>query len=126
TKLHAHTMMWDDMLLTKKQFPMFYREAHGGIKYGYDNEGGTAGALKWLSRDIILASWHYGWSTDGKIPQKYPMVKWFQNQGFKVIGVSWFRQDNIINFSRQVAKDHAMGMLGTSFSMHRSYAYATG
>lgn len=118
-KKGSRPMMWDDLLVNHEQFPWFL-EAHGGPPLN------TWTAVRDLSRDIILTAWHYGWTVGGHYPEDYPMIPDFKARGFTVVGVSWFRHDNIVNMARQIEAVDGLGMIGTSFSMHRSHGYALG
>lgn len=112
-------MMFDDMLVSHEQFPFFF-EAHGGPPLN------TWTAVKTLDRDIIMSCWHYGYTVAGNYPDRYPMVEWVANQGFDVIAVPWFKQDNILNLTEEVHRLNGMGVMGSAWAIHRSWYAACG
>lgn len=112
-------IMFDDMLVNHEQFPFFF-EAHGGPPLN------TWTAVKTLDRDIIMACWHYGYAVAGHYPDRYPMVEWLANQGFEVIAVPWFKQDNILNLTSEVSRLNGLGVMGSAWAIHRSWYAARG
>jgi hypothetical protein len=93
-------MMWGDMLLAPEQYPGF--NATHALR-------GTERAIKDLSREIIITDWHYGGN------DQFPSARYFQQQGFEVIGCPWNSEQGILNWGEQLAADDALGLLGTSW-----------
>ncbi len=102
---NVETWMWGDMLLSPDEFPsMLEKHLHGGKK-GY----GKALRDK-LPRDIVICDWHYfDQQTD------FPSLSVMQNEGFRVIGATWKKQETIRNFSRYAAMHNAYGMMATTW-----------
>lgn len=105
--LHDHlaergirTMMWGDMLLRGENYPDF-TAAHA--------LRGTEQAIEDLPRDIIIADWHYGGN------EQFPSARYFDEQGFDVVGCPWSSRQGIINWGRQLAAEDSLGMLATSW-----------
>jgi hypothetical protein len=100
------TWMWGDMLVSASEFPdMNEMYLHGSIASGY----GEA-LRKKMPKDIVICDWHY---QDKGL--SFGSLKALQDEGFRVIGVSWKKDDNITSFSAYAAKHHAFGMMATSW-----------
>ncbi|MDI6784850.1 MAG: family 20 glycosylhydrolase, partial [bacterium] len=82
------TMMWSDIMLKDK-----FKQK-----------------LDLLPKDIIIADWHYGPRTE------YPSIDFFQEQGFKTIGCTWYIPRNIEGFSQYAAKKNSYGMMQTTWT----------
>lgn len=66
--------------------------------------------LDGLPRDVVIADWHYG-------PElKQPTVDWFQENGFQVLGGTWYDPKNISRFSEYGAKHNILGMMQTTWA----------
>ncbi|MEA3403992.1 MAG: family 20 glycosylhydrolase, partial [Armatimonadota bacterium] len=96
----CRTMMWGDMLLEPETYPDF-TAAHA--------VGGTERAIQWLPRDIVIADWHYGGN------ETFPSARYFQEEGFQVVGCPWQSRAGILNWGRQLAEQEALGLMGTSW-----------
>ncbi|MGC9318362.1 MAG: family 20 glycosylhydrolase [Armatimonadota bacterium] len=96
----CRTMMWGDMLLEPEGYPDF-TAAHA--------VRGTERAIRWLPRDIVIADWHYGGN------EAFPTARYFQEQGFEVVGCPWQSRTGILNWGRQLAEQGALGIMGTSW-----------
>lgn len=125
-KLHAwlkerdiRMFMNDDMLVSHAMFPGYF-EANGGEPFN------TWQAIRYLDRDILLLCWHYGYTVGGDYPEHYPMIPYFRNHGFQLVGLSWFKRDNMVNLARDVQAVGGIGMMGSQFSMHVAYKHALG
>lgn len=109
-KLHAYlskrnveTWMWGDMLISPEEFPgMLEQHLHGGIA-GY----GKALRAK-IPRDVVIIDWHYSDSQ-----QDFPSLKAFSDEGFRVLGATWYKRSTISNFSAYAARHGAAGMVAT-------------
>lgn len=115
----ATAMIWDDMLISHKQFPCFF-EAHGGPPLD------TWRAVDHLNTNIVMASWHYGYTVGGHYPDRYPMIGWLAQKGFRTIGVPWYKIDGIVNVSRDVKAGNGLGLMGSSWSIHMAVGQALG
>lgn len=82
------TMMWQDVLLA--------------------GEGDRI--LPELPRDILITAWHYTPAAD------YPSLRRLREAGFRVIGASWSKPENITSFARAAKRHGALGMLQTRWS----------
>gem|GEM_PF-2766962 len=115
----CRVMMHDDMLVNHEQFPYFF-EAHGGPPLN------TWTAVETLNKEIIMTCWHYGYTVGGHYPQNYPMIGWLADEGFQVIGVPWFKEDGILNMTRNVKETDGMGMMGSAWAFHQTVRCALG
>ncbi len=95
-KLHDHlnslgvgTMIWHDVALSQA-----YRDK----------------ILPELPKDIVLANWHYSAADD------YPSIKYAQEQGFRVLGASWFPTGNAEKMAQAVARENALGAIQTRWT----------
>jgi len=100
-QLHAYlkargftVMMWGDQLLAE----------HNG-KPPYN----TAKALPEIPRDIVMCDWHYSAWED------FPSVRFFRDNGFRVIACGWFDPTNVTNFARVAAEAGCEGYCMTTW-----------
>ncbi|HPM85118.1 MAG TPA: family 20 glycosylhydrolase [Candidatus Anammoximicrobium sp.] len=111
-RLHQHLvknkgvemLMWGDRLLDASVFPYGSWEA---------SKTGSHTALSLIPKDIIICDWHYG------LRQDYPSVRFFQQQGFRVLPAPWKKPDAavaLIRCARQDATDKMLGILFTGWS----------
>jgi len=99
------TWIWGDMLISTVEFPnMLPQHLHGDAK-GYGKE-----LRNRLPRDIVICDWHY---FDGQAD--FPSLAVLNKEGFKVIGVTWKKEQTIRNFSRYAANHGALGMMATTW-----------
>jgi Glycosyl hydrolase family 20, domain 2/Glycosyl hydrolase family 20, catalytic domain len=115
----ATTIMASDMLESHEQFP-HYHEAHGGPPFN------THRAIDMIDKNIILWSWHYGWTVNGVTPKTYPQIEWETQKGFKVLGSPWFKRGNMVNIAKQVYKSKAFGIMGTTFGFVNAAKFSLG
>ncbi len=94
-------MMWGDMLLRPEEAS---DAAHGGEPHNF----WLARTL--LPRDIVIVDWHY------QPAPRYPSVAVLRNEGFSVIGATWFNPQNIVGFARAAKEAGATGMLQTTWT----------
>ena len=91
------TMMWQDM---------FIKNSADG-----DSIFGLAGVRDQLPKDIIMCYWDYtralDWSGD--------FVR-MADEGFKLLGCTWYEPQNIANFTRLAAEKKALGMMATTWA----------
>ncbi|MBL4702342.1 MAG: hypothetical protein JKX85_13895 [Phycisphaeraceae bacterium] len=114
----CRSMIWGDMLLSHLQFPYCF-ENHGGPPKN------TFEALPLLDKDIILADWHYGYEVAGVTPEHYPSISWFRQNGFDVVAVPWFKPYNMANLARDIAATEGLGIMGSSWALHSTFALHT-
>jgi len=103
-KKGIETWMWGDMLISPEEFPRM-KNAHGSAGY--------SALRKLLPKDIVICDWHY-FDDD----HDFPSVKAFIEEGYKkVVGVTWFKQETIRNFSRYMASlpYNNLGMMATTW-----------
>ncbi|MBL4701000.1 MAG: carbohydrate binding domain-containing protein [Phycisphaeraceae bacterium] len=110
----CRTLIWGDMLLNHIQFPYFFAQNGGPPR-------NTSQALPLLDKDIIIADWQYGGAVLGVVPQHYPSVSWFRQNGFDVISASWYKPENMANLARDNGVTDGMGLMGTSWAMYMTY-----
>ncbi|MEE4186110.1 MAG: family 20 glycosylhydrolase [Gammaproteobacteria bacterium] len=102
---NVEVWMWGDMLLGKKEFPgMFARELHGNAEY--------AALRSRIPKSIVICDWHY---VDEQTA--FPSLLAFADEGLRVLGSSWRREETISNFSAYVAAhpEQAEGMIATTW-----------
>jgi hypothetical protein len=108
-RLHNHLvkdkqvemLMWGDRLLDAAVFPYGSWEA---------SKTGSHRALALIPKDIIVCDWHYERRDD------YPSVRFFQQQGFRVLPCPWKNPDAAAALIRCARKDAADKMLGVLFT----------
>ena len=92
-------MMWHDMFVTRAECP----------ENGFGGEPFFVAELRpRLPKDIIMVDWRYAGNY-----KEYQDVKIFREEGFDVIGGTWFERGNIENLTKEVKKYGGMGMLQT-------------
>jgi hypothetical protein len=99
----TEVLMWGDRLLEKKRFGYSRYEA---------SETDTWKALAFLPRDIIMCDWHYG------VEKEYPSVKYFLEEGFRVLACPWRDPRNVRNlweYTQKVRTDRFLGFLATTW-----------
>jgi len=84
----AKTMMWGDVLLMKE----------------YEDK------IRQLPRDIVICDWHYGPN------ETYPSLDFFEQNGFTVIGCTWYNPKNLYHFSADAYKRRIAGMMQTTWT----------
>jgi len=97
--------MWGDMLVWPDEFPtMNPRHLHGNEAYAAIRPG--------IPRGIVIVDWHY---IDEQ--PEYPTLTTFVEEGFRVVGAAWKREQTIRNFSAYAAAnpDGVEGMLATTW-----------
>lgn len=110
--LHAHLvkgkgvemLMWGDRLLDAGTFPYGSWEA---------SKTGSHRAIGQIPKDVIVCDWHYGRRAD------YPSVRFFQQQGFRVLPSTWKSPEvavALVRCSRKDATDRMLGILFTGWS----------
>ncbi|MDD4816949.1 MAG: glycoside hydrolase family 20 zincin-like fold domain-containing protein [Victivallaceae bacterium] len=92
-------MIWHDMFVTKQECP----------ENGFGGEPHHIAELRpQLPKDIVIADWRYaGTYTD------YPDVRAFRNDGFDVIGATWYDKGNHEHLTPAVKAAGGIGMLQT-------------
>jgi hypothetical protein len=108
-EMHAHVvekrglemLLWGDRLLDAAKFSYGTWEA---------SKTGTHRAVSRIPKDVILCDWHYGKRDD------YPSVRFFQEQGFRVLPSTWNNPDGAVALIRSARKDATDKMLGTLFT----------
>ena len=94
-------LMWGDRLLDAGKFSYGSWEA---------SKTGSHRAIDQIPKDIIICDWHYERRAD------YPSVRFFQQQGFRVLPSPWKNTDAGVAFLRCARKDATERMLGVLFT----------
>ena len=94
-------LMWGDRLLDAGKFSYGSWEA---------SKTGSHRAIDQIPKDIIICDWHYERRAD------YPSVRFFQQQGFRVLPSPWKNPDAGVAFIRCARKDATERMLGVLFT----------
>jgi len=63
-----------------------------------------------LPRDIIMCTWNY------RDMAEFRSVEFLQKKGFPVLGCTWSRPANIVNFSKWAENQKALGMMYTTWA----------
>lgn len=121
-ELHGHLvgrrgvemLMWSDRLLDSKATGYGRWEA---------SDTGSHRAIDRVPKDIILCDWHYempaAYQRMGQ-KQPFPSVRYFQEQGFRVLPAPWRNPEAATAFLRvaqQGATDKMLGVLFTGWSV---------
>lgn len=97
-------MMWHDMMLSNQECPNGSGMHLPNVKEAFRDR---------LPRDIVIADWQY---SGNKAHAEYKDVKLLMDEGFDVIGCTWYETDNVENFTKAVNKYGALGMMGTTWT----------
>jgi len=94
-------LMWGDRLLDSSKFSYGNWEA---------SKTGSHRAIGQIPKDIILCDWHYERRSD------YPSVRFFEQQGFRVLPSTWKTPEAAVDLVQCAKKDAAERMLGILFT----------
>ncbi len=97
-------MIWHDMIVTKTECP------YNGS--GMRQTDLTDFRAK-LPKDIFIADWQYSGSPRFA---EFPDVKLLLDEGYPVVGCTWYETDNVENFAKAVKKYNAAGLMGTTWT----------
>lgn len=108
-RLHEHLveqkgvemLMWGDRLLDAKTFSYGKWEA---------SATGSHGAVELIPKDVIICDWHYSLRED------YPSVRFFQQQGFRVLPATWKNPEAAVALIRAARRNATEKMLGILFT----------
>lgn len=100
-KHNMQLMLWQDIFVTKEESP---ENGSGGAPHF------TAELRKKLPKDIIFTVWRYSGDFE-----TFDDMKALAQDGFPVIGASWYATNNVENFTRFAREQNAMGMLSTTW-----------
>lgn len=100
-KHNMQLMLWQDIFVTKEESP---ENGSGGAPHF------TAELRKKLPRDIIFTVWRYSGDFE-----TFDDMRALAEEGFPVIGASWYATNNVENFTRFAKEQKAMGMLSTTW-----------
>lgn len=98
-KHNMKIMMWHDLLVTPEEST---ENGAGGAPHN------LAEVRKKLPKDITMAAWRY----DGR-PVDFPDITALRNEGFPLIGASWYEDNNIENLTKFCLKQGGFGLLQT-------------
>lgn len=109
-KLHAwfkernvRVMLWGDMFLAPGESP--------DATHAPSREESAARRAA-LPRDAFIADWHY----EPQPPESFRSLRIWREEGFDVVGASWFNPLNIRNLSQAAAGAGANGLLQTTWA----------
>ncbi len=94
-------LMWGDRLLDAGKFRYGAWEA---------SKTGSHRAIARIPKDIIICDWHYEPRAD------YPSVRFFQEQGFRVLPSTWKNVDAAVALIQCARKDATPRMQGVLFT----------
>lgn len=107
------TLIWGDMFLNRKDWQSDIT-AHSNVGAYPSN---THKVLPFLPKDIIILDWQYNPRED------YPTLKYFKDNGFKVIGISWYDEKNNYYLAQSAYKYGALGILGSDWGFLRTLSF---
>jgi hypothetical protein len=97
-------LMWGDRLIDRRHID------YGG---GYEcSDNGTARAIELIPKDIVICDWHY------ESREEYPSVRFFQEQGFRVMPSTWRNlkaTKAFIEYAQRTRTDRMIGYLFTTW-----------
>ncbi len=88
----VRTMLWGDVLYERRA------------------EVASLEAYRALPRDLVVVPWKY------EDAAAYPEVEHFRREGFPVMGATWYRLRNTVEFSRAAYAAGAVGMIRTTWT----------
>ncbi len=92
-------MLWHDLFVTKEESP---ENGSGGPP------NNTVDIRHKLPKDLIFVAWRY----DGK-PTDFPDITALHNEGFPLVGASWYEKNNVENLTTFCNNLDALGMIQT-------------
>jgi len=102
---NVQTMLWSDSLLEKARWgPLGVTAANSSPRRFI-----THPALEKIRKDVIIAAWHYENVT------KYPAVKHFADQGFRVVGCPHKGNTNNYYMVQELKRLNQLGLLVTTW-----------
>lgn len=99
------TMMWSDVFLAKGEAPDAANAP--SLEESKKRRDG-------LSKEIIITDWHYA----PVKPELYSSLTVWKNEGFRVIGCSWYMPNDIRNLARANYIFNTMGHLQSTWAGH--------
>lgn len=112
---NSQTLMWHDMLLVSGT-----PEFRGFRAYGSER---TRGLINTLPRDIMLCDWEYNYTVPDYNPE-WPTIKYFKEQGFKLIMCPWKDEVFTRDLGDQADKHDLCGILGTTWHFFRGINFS--
>lgn len=107
------TMLWGDMLLEEKHWAA--RGVRGAANSGNPHYGGhlVHRALEKIRKDVIIGDWHY--TPD----PTHPTMKHFADNGFRVVGCTWYNKDNNYYLTQEMKAvgPRGLGVLVTDWGL---------
>ncbi|MDR7560674.1 MAG: beta-N-acetylhexosaminidase [Armatimonadota bacterium] len=82
----------------------------GDVLYERRAEAVALEAYRALPRDLVVVPWKY------EDAAAYPEVEHFRREGFPVMGATWYRLRNTVEFSRAAYAAGALGMIRTTWT----------
>jgi hypothetical protein len=82
----------------------------GDVLYERRTEAASLEAYRALPRDLVVVPWKY------EDAAAYPEVDHFRREGFPVMGATWYRLRNTVEFSRAAYAAAAEGMIRTTWT----------
>ncbi|MDR0933245.1 MAG: family 20 glycosylhydrolase [Victivallales bacterium] len=82
---------------------------------GKDIDMSGAELLKRIPKDVVMCDWKYDGITDNG--GNCPSILMFKENGFKVIGCSWWNETAVMNLCRTAYKNGTAGVMQTGFGI---------
>ena len=115
--LGARTLMWHDMLISRKD-PRWAGKEFEKYPINGSSKENCERLLNLLPKDVVICDWYYG-SHEGFVRETFPTWDYFKSLGFGVVPCSWLRPDTTIAMGKAAEKQETFGFMGTCW--HHSY-----
>lgn len=111
--LGARTLMWHDMLISRKD-PRWAGEELRKYPINGSSKESCERLLDLLPKDVVIGDWYYG------APLKdYPTWDYFMSKGFDVVACSWLNEAGTRAMGEKAAEKGIFGFMGTFW--HHAY-----
>ena len=115
--LGARTLMWHDMLLSRKD-PRWAGDAFKAYPINGSSKEECERLLKLLPKDVVICDWYYG-NHDSNKRKDFPTWDYFKSLGFGVVPTSWMLPETTIAMGKAAERQETFGYMGTCW--HHSY-----
>lgn len=115
--LGARTLMWHDMLISRKD-PKWAGEAFRRYPINGSSKESCERLLGLLPKDVVICDWYYG-SGEAEVRTEFPTWDYFKGLGFGVVPCSWMKPETTLAMGRAAAEKGTFGFMGTCW--HHSY-----
>lgn len=111
--LGARTLLWQDMLISRKD-PRWTDKKFEKYPINGESKEECEKLLALLPKDVVVCDWYYG-----DPMEEYPTWNYFKELGFDVVPCSWMKREGTLSMGSAAAKEKTFGFMGTTW--HHSY-----